>query len=64
VTRRVESYVIAGLLNVRYVVQFKEAKPLDRFVERSVNEVTDYLVHGGVVDSIANSSTWRRKRTE
>jgi hypothetical protein len=58
VTRRVKPYVIAGLLDIRSVVQSEKVEPFDRLVKTSVDEITDLLVdvrvidsHGKVVDS-------------
>jgi hypothetical protein len=61
----VKTYVIACLLDIRSVVQSKEAQPFDRLIEMGVDDVTDLFVDGGVVDRhMAKSSTWRRKRTD
>jgi hypothetical protein len=47
----VKTYVVACLLDIRFVVQSKEAQPFDRLIETGVDEVTDLFVDGGVVDS-------------
>jgi hypothetical protein len=50
VSRRMESHVVAGLLDIRSIVQTEKAQPFDGFVEAFIKEVTEFLVGGGVVN--------------
>ena len=43
--------VIAGLFDIRSVVQSKETEPFDRLIKAGVDYITDLLVDGGVIDS-------------
>jgi hypothetical protein len=46
----VKPYVIAGLLDIRSVVQSEEAQLFEMLIKTGVDEVTDLLVDGGVID--------------
>jgi riboflavin biosynthesis pyrimidine reductase len=55
VTRGVDSYVSAGLLDVRSIVQAAKAQLFDRvLVGAGVEEVRNILESGGIVDSVVD----------